>query len=274
MSSFMTELNALKPGNVSRYAAGHGMEAQDFIKSAELTSPILCDPTLSVGERILQSVRITFSAVACNTNLGMLMLFAPLVRAAEIGRSSLRVHLGTVLRELDAQDTAYVFEAIRTAAPGGLGDSRKYDVNTPLRSETTLQRAMSEAGHRDLIARQYMTDFADIFSYGLPKLQSFTTRWGSVEWAATGCYMGFMTELPDSHIARKFGVALAEKIKISALPIAKALQKKDNPADATNMLLAFDKELKEQGINPGSNADLVATSLLAYYLQEKIKCRD
>ena len=266
LNSFLTELSALKPGNVSLYANGHGMQAADFSESAKLTTPILCDSSLSIGERILESVRITISKIGCNTNLGMLLLFAPLIRAAECNTASLPENLHKVLQGLDHRDTHCIFEAIRCANPGGLGDSQRYDVNKKIQSGTTIQKAMQEASQKDLIAKQYATNFVDIFSLGLQQITSYFSCWNSMEWATVACYMMFMSKYADSHISRKFGYPIAEQIKINALPIAKKLQKKDNPTDAIEMLMAFDSSLKNRGLNPGSNADLTATSVLAYYL--------
>lgn len=266
MSSFITEVNSLKPGNVSRFSEGHGMTVDEFIKSAELTSPILCDPTLSVGERVLEGVRATMTEVGCNTNLGMLMLFAPLIRAAELGALSLQSNLAVVLRDLDVKDTSCIFEAIHHANPGGLGDSKKYDVNKKVEADTTIQKAMAEAKNRDLIAKQYVTDFIDIFALGFICIEDFEVRWNSVEWAAVACYIRFMAEFPDSHIRRKYGLDVAEQIKINAAPIAKAFQEQDSPEDATEMLMKFDEELKIKGVNPGTSADLTAASLLVFHL--------
>lgn len=266
LSSFLTELSALKPGNVSLYADGHDMQATDFSKSAELTTPILCDSSLSIGERILESVKITISNIGCNTNLGMLLLFAPLIRAAECNPSSLPENLRKVLQELNNRDTHCIFEAIRCANPGGLGASQRYDVNKKIQASTTIQKAMQEASQKDLIAKQYATNFIDIFSLGLPQIEKYFARWNNIEWATVACYMAFMSQYPDSHISRKFGNSIAEQIKINALPIAKTLQKKDNPTDAIKMLMAFDFSLKNIGVNPGSNADLTAASILVYHL--------
>ena len=266
MNSFITEVNALKPGNVSPYSEGHDMTVADFVKSAELTSPILCNASLSVGERILESVKITISEVGCNTNLGMLLLFAPLIRAAELGVSSLHSNLRNVLQGLDTKDAEYIFAAISHASPGRLGESDKYDVNKQLDSSITLQMAMTEAKDRDLIAKQFVTDFVDIFSQGFICVGDFAARWNSVQWAAVACYMGFMAEFPDSHIRRKYGQKVAEQIKISAAPIATAFRDKDSPEEATEMLMKFDKALKQKDVNPGTSADLTAVSLLVYYL--------
>ncbi|MFT5425875.1 MAG: triphosphoribosyl-dephospho-CoA synthase [Gammaproteobacteria bacterium] len=266
MSSFITEVNALKPGNVSRFSEGHGMTVDDFIKSAQLTCPILCDPTLSVGERVLEGVKVTMSEVGCNTNLGMLMLFAPLLRAAELGVSSLQSNLAIVLQGLNAKDTRCLFEAIHYANPGGLGESEKYDVTKKLEAGTTIQKAMTEAQNRDLIAKQYVTDFSDIFSLGFICIEDFAVRWNSVEWAAVACYIGLLAEYPDSHIIRKFSLEVAEQIKIKAIPIAEAFHGEDRPEDAIEMLMKFDEELKIKGVNPGTSADLTAAGLLVYHL--------
>lgn len=269
MSSFMMDIHALKPGNVSDYSAGHDMHVEDFIKSAELTSPILCDAQLSVGERVLASVQATFPAVGCNTNLGMLLLIAPLVRAAEMGIDALHLNLSVVLQGLDAKDTDCIFAAIRHANPGGLGDSEQYDVNTTRSSETTLHKAMEHAKHKDLIAKQYVTDFIDIFLLGFRYIERFNAKWNSVQWATVACYMGLMAQFPDSHIGRKFGVSVNERIKIISIPIAKTLQSMDNPKNSVGMLIEFDRLLKVGGLNPGTIADLTVASLLVYYLRTK-----
>ena len=266
MISFIAEVNALKPGNVSQFSEGHGMTVDDFVKSAKLTCPILCDPTLSVGERVLEGVKVTMSEVGCNTNLGLLMLFAPLLRAAELGVSSLQSNLVIVLQGLDTKDAKCLFEAIRHANPGGLGESEKYDVTKKLEAGTTIQKAMTEAENRDLIAKQYVTDFSDIFSLGFICIEDFAVRWNSVEWASVACYIRLLAEFPDSHVRRKFSLEVAEQIKIKAVPIAEAFQGKDSPEDATGMLMKFDEELKLQGVNPGTSADLTAASLLVYHL--------
>src|SRR5690242_14660894 len=79
------ELRALKPGNVHDFAAGHGMTVDDFAASAEVSAGPLCRPGASVGERILGAIRATRERVGCNTNLGIVLLAAPLVAAAEHG---------------------------------------------------------------------------------------------------------------------------------------------------------------------------------------------
>ena len=266
--SFITEINALKPGNISRHADGHGMTANDFLLSADLVTPILCDTRLSIGQRILESVKITSTQVGMNTNLGMILLFTPLIISAENNSSrsiaAMQYELRGILSAVDKSDSFLIFQAIRVANPGGLGQSSKYDVRT--HPDCILLDAMAEASERDTIARQYISGFNDIFKTGLPVIKDFTARWNSVEWAAVACYLTFLSAMPDSHIARKFGTGIAEQILKKATVITEQFLKKNSPENAVDALLEFDRDLKERRINPGTSADMTAASILAYKL--------
>ena len=69
-----------------------------------------------------------------------------------------------------ARTLADVFSAIAAANPGGLGRAPRHDVNAP--ALATLREAMAEAAERDRIARQYVTAYDDVFSLGLPALET------------------------------------------------------------------------------------------------------
>ncbi|HAD32496.1 MAG TPA: triphosphoribosyl-dephospho-CoA synthase, partial [Methylophaga sp.] len=77
------EVNAPKPGNVNVWSDGHNMAVQDFLSSAAAIAPVMAQPNLKVGERILQSIKATRKVVDCNTNLGIVLLFAPLCDAIQ-----------------------------------------------------------------------------------------------------------------------------------------------------------------------------------------------
>ena len=73
---------------------------------------------------MLAAVTATRAAVGQNTNLGILLLCAPLAMAAQAG-GALRPALERVLAQADIADAEQVFRAIVLAAPGGLGDARR-----------------------------------------------------------------------------------------------------------------------------------------------------
>ncbi len=77
------ELAALKPGNVHVHAEGHGMTVAEFRTSAAVASGPLCAAGSGLGARILDAVEATRAAVGQNTNLGIVLLCAPLAMAAE-----------------------------------------------------------------------------------------------------------------------------------------------------------------------------------------------
>lgn len=264
--SFIAEINAIKPGNVSRGHPGHDMDYADFIKSAQAVTPILCRPGTGVGRRILEAVRATRAAVGCNTNLGMLLLFAPLIRAREcLGPGeNLEQNLKDVLEDLDQCDAENVYAAIRLAEPGGLGQAEKYDVHFDV--QVGLREAMSEARSRDLIAAQYSSGFEDLFHLGLPALRGYLQRWKSMEWATVGCYLTFLSRFPDTHISRKFGTDKAQEIMLKTRELWRKLDKNENPEGMRSALLDYDRELKGANINPGTSADMTAASLLLYRL--------
>jgi triphosphoribosyl-dephospho-CoA synthase len=127
------ELAALKPGNVHVHAAGHDMTVTDFEMSAQASATAMAAARLTVGQRILEAIRRTRSVVASNTNLGIVLLSAPLAQAALMPPGpDLRRRLGRVLEELTVDDAEQAFAAIRLANPGGLGRSAQHDVGHPV----------------------------------------------------------------------------------------------------------------------------------------------
>jgi triphosphoribosyl-dephospho-CoA synthase len=261
------ELAALKPGNVHRYADGHGMCAADFMASAQASVVPLTDPSLSLGERLYRSVAATRAAVGCNTNLGILLLCAPLVPAL-LDRDAvggLRQRVVAVLRGTDREDTEWFFRAIRLASPAGLGTSGRYDVAGA--ADAPLLEVMAHAAPWDRIARAYADGFRDLFGHAAPRLAHFMERWGDESWAATALYMDLLGRHPDTHVARKQGTAVAESVRRRAAPLAHALARCSNPEDYREALLALDREFKQQGINPGTSADFTVASLLILRLE-------
>lgn len=249
----LDELRALKPGNVHDFAAGHRMTVLDFETSARVSAAPIAQPRARVGARARAAVEATRAAVGQNTNLGIVLLCAPLAAAAEIG-GDLRAALREVLHGLDRADAADVFAAIRLASPGGLGEAERHDVS---REPTVgLREAMAEAAHRDSIARAYVTDFEDVFAIGLP---AFAEAAGlEPPWRATAVHLAFLARVPDSHVARRHGAERAEALRRETAGIAAGLDLAARPAEA---LLAFDARLKAAGINPGTSADLTVATL-------------
>jgi len=267
LDACLAELDALKPGNVHRLAAGHNMTVEDFVASAEAAAPCMGEKKLAVGQRIRRAVEATRTAVGQNTNLGIVLLAAPLANAAfsrDAGDLQSRLH--RVLNGLDVDDAREAYRAIRETKPGGLGDAPAHDVAAE--PKVTLLEAMRAAEARDRIAWNYTHDYADIFTLGLRWLAQARERWAepclaSPSWAVTRVYLGFLAHLPDTLIERKFGTRMATEVRDEAGPIEAGLTECQSPEAMTAPLAAFDRALKERGLNPGTSADLTVATLFA-----------
>ena len=263
-SACRAELTALKPGNVHVFADGHRMTTEQFVRSADAAAAPLSAHGARVGRRILDAVEATHGAVGTNTNLGIILLCAPLAAAAEADHAELRSALVAVLDDLDTADASLAFRAIVRAAPAGLGRVAKNDVTQP--ALVTLREAMADAADRDRVARQYVTTYADIFDIGLPALAAATARSWTEEWIILAIYLGFLAGFLDSHIVRKYGTVVAEDVRQVAKKLHATLHSSWNPSRLTDELLAWDAALKARSINPGTSADLTVATLFAQRL--------
>src|SRR5271155_5733473 len=108
----LAELDAPKPGNVHRFAPGHRMEVADFVHSAEESAAPIAATGARIGIRVRTAVDATLKAVGQNTNLGIILLCAPLAAAAEAEDAPLRPALARVLDRLCLSHPARVFSAL------------------------------------------------------------------------------------------------------------------------------------------------------------------
>jgi len=253
------EATARKAGNVDRYRDFANLTYLDFAMSAGAIAPVLADfRDRSLGSGVLEAIQATRSVVGSNTNLGIVLLLAPLARCAA---GSLRADIAVVLSSTTLADSKSVYEAIRLAVPGGLGRADAQDVA----DEPTLplRDVMALAADRDAIARQYACDFADLFEEGVPALLEGYARFGVVEAAILHLQLHLLARFPDTLIARKRGPALAQEASRMARAIDLGTER------GRSEYAEFDRWLRADGHarNPGATADLV-TACLFIALQE------
>lgn len=266
LDACLAELDALKPGNVHRFGDGHGMTVADFAASAEAAAPLIGRKGVGVGERIRLAAVASQRAVGQNTNLGIILLAAPLAAAAldrHGGDLASRVRL--ILQDLTVADASEAYRAIRAIKPGGLGEAPRHDVASE--PGVTLLEAMGAAEERDRIAWNYAHGFADIFQLGRKWLAQGRERWGEGPWAVTRVYLGFLAHLPDTLIERKFGARSASFVREEAAAIEAGFKESQAPETMIAPLMAFDRALKERGLNPGTSADLTVATLFAAALE-------
>jgi len=261
------EASAPKPGNVApgKRFADTGFE--DFVLSAVAVGPAFARVGhVGVGELVLDAVRATRAVVGVNTNLGILLLLAPLAQALVREGGALRERVAQVLRSLTLADASAVYAAIRLLAPGGLGTAPEQDVRDE--PSLPLRQVMLLAADRDSVAREYATDYDVTFRVTLPALRQSRKR--GLDWTAATleAYLHVLAEVPDTLIARKLGLEAARRVSARAREVLAA-------GDPTSLARAratdaFDRELRTEGnrLNPGTTADLMAAGLLVALAEE------
>lgn len=264
------ELTAIKPGNVSEIADKNSPLLNDFLLSAKVSSVAMGDATLTLGDRIFAAVSATRDNVGHNTNLGILLLCAPIAQAClETSiEGSLQERLKTVLNHIGLDDTRKVYQAIRLAEPGGMGNVDEHDIHEE--PQVTLLDAMSAAADRDRIAYQYVTGFKEIFSTTLPQLKYFINNGLNESQAITGVFLNYLAAVPDSLIARKQGLLQARAISDMIAPLAAQYCDSVASGDSFELLMSTDGHLKKLGINPGTTADIVVATLFLAQLERVV----
>ena len=266
----LLEASAPKPGNVYPGAPFADAGYEDFLASAVAMGPELAlAGQRPLGATIQAAVERTRRWTRSNTNLGMILLLAPLARAAleESGGApsgALRDRVWAVLAATTVADAAQVYAAIRLASPGGLGTVDAQDVAG--RPTVTLREAMALAADRDGVAREYATGFTVTFEVGLPAVRA--ARGAGLGWsdATVETYLTLLAAVPDTLIARKLGREAAAEVSRRAHAVLDAGGVRS--AAGRDAITAFDRELRDarNSRNPGTTADLVAAAIFVALL--------
>lgn len=261
------EATARKPGNVHPEASFDDLCYNDFITSADLVAPILANAQQSgVGQTVYEAVRLTQQSVGKNTNLGIVLLLAPL--AAVPREIPLQTGIADVLDSLTRHDAELVYRAIPLAHPGGMGQVE--DQNLASTPTDTLLEVMKLAADRDAIALQYASQFDLVLNVGLPLLERFFKSDYSAEDAVIGLHLNLMTRVPDTLIARKCGSDVAQQSANFAADVLEAGW--PTTTAGREKLVTFDRWLRgdRHRRNPGTTADLVAACLFAGLREQRL----
>ena len=259
------ELTALKPGNVHIYADGHDLTVGHFLKSAEVCAPIIADGSLSLGSQIKTAVLATKNCVSTNTNLGIILLCAPISQAAcKTNWSDLNRAVSKAIESSDIEDAQLILEAIRIASPSGLGKSEKHDVHAVAAAD--IREIMYFARKIDMIAQQYSNDFNEVFDFGFSTINKAKSTGKSEPEITTQLYLGFLSKFLDSHIVRQHGSNVAQEVRNTAKHLYAEIKNQKIDRKHHENMLNCDKLLKQRDINPGTSADLTVATLFANHI--------
>lgn len=272
-SACLLEVCAPKPGNVNRHHDFAGTCFEDFLLSAVAIGPAMAlAGRATVGRMVGQAIRDTQALVNTNTNLGIVLLLAPLAKACFLATrpshharqpapavADVQSNLPSVLTTLTVEDARQVYAAIRIAQPGGMGQVSQADLSGE--PSITLLQAMTLAQERDAIAREYTTTFAITFGIAYPALQHAWVRSNNLSTAIVHAYLTILARVPDTLIARKRGPWVAGRVSQWA---AEVLDRGSVfTAQGRARLDRLDYVLRDENhtLNPGTTADLTTAAL-------------
>jgi triphosphoribosyl-dephospho-CoA synthase len=279
-----------KPGNVHRTADFDDTKYEHFLASAVAIGKALRDASargvqVSFGEISFEQVgigRIVLDAVSAmmswqhggNTLLGSILLLTPISVAAGYvwsrpspSAEKLRNVLFKVTHSSTAQDAVLVYDAIRASRAGGLGSVERFDIKDDAsraeiaKSGISLLEIFSLSSPYDSISSEWVSDFKITFELGLPFFLKETREGSSCNDATVHVFLKILSTVPDTLIARKAGMNVAQEISRLA---EEALSAGGLRSDAgTEKLEQLDRRLRSGGrrLNPGTTADLTASSL-------------
>lgn len=286
-----------KPGNVHRlrdfedtkfehFLAGNVALGPTFRKAAgrgyDLSKNSISWMDLRIGELIFEaSSQMLKWQSGGNVNLGIILLFVPITIAAGyviendgILIEDIRGILRKIVRRTTSNDAVLVYNSIKKCmSEKTLGEVGEFDVrdekavNTIVKKGLTLLDVFGLCKQRDLICSEWCSDFDITFNHSYPylKMQIFGER--SINSATINTFLYILSEYSDSLIQRKRGLAAAKNVSEEAKKIIEAGGY--DTEDGREMIWNFDEKLhKAEGLlNPGTTADLTATSLYLLLLE-------
>ncbi|KUO65949.1 MAG: hypothetical protein APF84_01430 [Gracilibacter sp. BRH_c7a] len=266
------EADAPKVGNVNRFHDFADCCLEDFHFSAlAVAHPFGFIEKQGVGLTVYKAIKATQALVKTNTNLGIVLLIAPLAMAwcRTKEKQSWLKEIGNVLEGLTIEDTAYVYQAIRLASPSGMGKVKEHDVFNEQSADIPLQEAMKLAADRDMIARQYINNFEQVLEIGYKALGDALTKGLSLPKAIAHTHLFLLTQYPDSLIVRKSGLEKGKEVQTFAQKVWERGGWLTPEGQA--YVQEFDHWLRKSGkaLNPGTTADLMAAIIFVYLLEKK-----
>ena len=248
------DIEIIKPGNVNINSPHKDTSAKDYMLSSVNSSHQLFVKDISLGDRVLNSIMETKKETKVNTNLGIVLLCAPIIHALiNYNQTGLKDAIILTIDESSEDDTVKICEAIK---------SGKFDTKSLPRMK--LRDIMNYSSSYDRISYQYSHNFVDILDFIVPRISFHIGNKHSLDISLSLTYMEILSRIPDSHISRKFGDKIAKKTSNNASDLLKILDRENSPDYIANELNNLDYEYKKKGINPGTTADLLVASLMIF----------
>ncbi len=252
-----------KAGNVDRDHNFSDLRFEHFLASASAVFPVFLKAARgdgSIGSLVLEAVERSMSwHRAQNVHFGCFMLLIPLVscwQAEDIGKAAKES-----LKKTGVEDSLAVLKAFR------LSGARVVDAEElSLKDEETELRIVKEnlnlyewflhSPEENVVAMELLQGYPRSLK-GKEILLDFFAEHEDVNLAIVYTYHYLLSEHLDPLVIAKHGIKAAEDVREKAKRVLNEFEVSLN----VEILRNFDEELISRGINPGSIADLTASSI-------------
>ncbi|WP_227354697.1 triphosphoribosyl-dephospho-CoA synthase [Haladaptatus salinisoli] len=249
-----------KPGNVDRERDFPDLRFEHFLAGAVGAGAGLraAEDGAAVGEAFEEAVAGMSGQSGGNTQFGALCLLVPLVKADEPAPDAVAevVESTTVA---DAEGFYRAFEHVDVYVDDPPEGADEFDVRrgsdaipAVRDAELTLYDVMELGADEDGIAREWTNEFERTFRAG----ERIAELEGPLSGRGARVYLELLAREPDTFVAKQHGRRVAESVRVRAQEALQGARNGD-----LELLRAFADSLVEDGINPGTTADIVAGGL-------------
>jgi triphosphoribosyl-dephospho-CoA synthase len=267
------EVSSFKPGNVHRNREYDDIKYHHFLSSGIAFGNIIYEASQDnkdIGKYIKLAVIESKKWSPTNANLGIIMLHIPIGMSSgkidEFNENVLKKEIIFTTKNTTVNDAINVYEAIEIAMPNinppkEGPDAQKNDAKQELiEKNLTLYDVFKISSTWDSISKEWAEGFNISFK-GYKLLNEYYEEYNNINLATTKTFLSILSEHPDTLIARKKDLDTSKMVSEMAKDILDNGFKKEDIEE-------FDKFLSKEGnkLNPGTTADLVASSLMIFLL--------
>jgi triphosphoribosyl-dephospho-CoA synthase len=208
-----------------------------------------------------------------NTNLGIIMLLTPLAAAAGNVKefNDLRVKTREIMLATNPEDAVNLYDAINIADAGGMGEREELDVSSGnakqelLKKEINMFQVLDISSSWDALAYELTHNYPVSFEVGYPVYKDLRKSEG-INKATVQTFLTILSRKPDTLISRKYDNSVSERVMADA----KIILDRGGilTREGRSLLIKFDQDLMNHKYNPGTTADLTASSLAIAILEE------
>ena len=266
------EVGSFKPGNVHKNRDYDDIKYHHFISSGIAFGDVIhqaCLEKNNIGNFIKKGVIESKKWSPTNANLGIIMLHMPIAIAAsnldKFSESALKKETEKIIKNTTVQDAIDAYDAIEIAlafvnAPENGPDLKSKDAKDELiEKNLTLYDVFKISSTWDSISNEWTENFKISYK-GHNLINEYYEEYNNINIAVTKTFINLLSNYPDTLIARKKGIEEAKMVSEKAKEVLNNFNEKS--------VLEFDKFLSKDGnkLNPGTTADLIASSLLIFLL--------